>query len=283
MIDGYFNKKKNPVIRKSICVYMDVLGFSEETMDSFRSGTASKYFDTFYKVHTEQIMEMMASYSPRWWGVKVFTDNIVLGFPIRSGDGESEFGSTVFTASQYQWQMAKAGFFVRGAMTIGDLFMDDNIAFGPALIEANNLEKTQARDPRIVLSHDVHKMINIHLTYYGDPFDSPHNRDVLKDADGILFLNYLDEANIEFSNGVLLDWDGLAAHKDHIERNLSKYRKNPRVWAKYFWLASYHDWFVSMYTDVDGYSNKIHIAKRLARTHPEMLIKKRTKRPNKGA
>ena len=283
MINGYFDAKSNPVIRKSLCVYMDVLGFSEETMDSFRTGTAPKYFDTFYKVHAEQIKEMTESDLPKWWSIKVFTDNIVLGFPIWSGDGEAEFGSTVFTASQYQWQMAKAGFFVRGAMTIGHLFMDDNIAFGPAIIEAHDLEQTRARDPRIVFSDVVRKMIKTHIAFYADPFDSPHNREVLEDADGVLFLNYLDEANMELENGVALDWDGLAAHKEHIERNLSKYRKNPRIWAKHLWLASYHDWFVSRYTDVDGYSKHIHIATRLARTHPEMLVKRRMRRPNKGS
>jgi hypothetical protein len=218
---------------------------------------------------------MKAAKLPRWWGVKVFTDNIVIGFPIWSGDGEGEFGSIVFTIGQYQYAMAKAGFFVRGGLTLGPLFMDENTAFGPAIIEAYEVEQNRARDPRIVLADGVRDLVLSHTKYYAEPFDSPQNRKVVEDSDGALFVNYLDESNMEFSEGEQMDWDGIRRHKEQIEANLSRWCNNPRIWSKYLWLANYHDWFLTIYEDLPDYSKDLKIDSSLAKTHPSRLIKER--------
>lgn len=270
----YFDETGRPLIKESLCAFMDVLGFLDQTEAAFKRDEGSDLFERFYGVHTAQIKNMSGSGKPRLWDVKVFTDNIVLGFPFWSDDGESEFGSIIFTIAQYQYAMAKAGFFVRGGVAMAPLFMDENTAFGPAIIEAYQLEQ-QARDPRIVLSEPVKHLVLQHTEYYAEPFDSPQNRDVIKDADGMLFVNYLDAANLGEYEGDIVDWDGLHQHKEQIEVNLQQWTKNPSVWAKYLWLASYHDWFVSLYEDVDGYESKIKIDGLLARTFPERLIKER--------
>jgi hypothetical protein len=254
---------------------MDVLGFTDEIMNAFSKGKGLQLLDSFYSVHEKQIKGMSQLGLPKWSAIKVFTDNIVLGFPFWSSDGEAEFGAIIYNIAEYQYEMAKAGFFVRGALTIGDLFMDENTAFGPAIIEAYRLEQGKARDPRIILSEKVKELVFQHLNYYGDPFDSPQNRCISEASDRMLFVNYLDEANLGEYEGEHMDWLGLKEHKKHIEKNLLRFRKNPRVWSKYFWLANYHNWFVNLFSDVEGFSPDLEIDKKIARTQPTRLIKKR--------
>jgi len=284
MNNSYFDQNGNPLIRKSLCVFIDVLGFSQEIMTAFSKGQGTELLERFYSAHKIQV-ERMNNHElpglPEWSAIKVFTDNIVLGFPFWSGDGEAEFGAIMLNVAQYQYEMAKAGFFVRGAITIGDLFMDENTAFGPAIINAYQLEQGKARDPRIILSKEVKKLLLRHLRYYSDPFDSPHNRCVSEDVDGLLFVNYLNEANFGEYEGEEMDWEGLEKHKKHIEQSLKGFHNNPHVWSKYFWLAKYHNWFVNLFNDVQGFSPSIKVDEKIVRTEPKRFIKKRKRKPSR--
>src|SRR5438128_192013 len=60
------------------------------------------------------------------YAVKVFTDNIVIGHPVHE-DAESELGHIFEQLASFQLEMATAGFFVRGGVSIGQLYMDKNI------------------------------------------------------------------------------------------------------------------------------------------------------------
>ena len=55
---------------------------------------------------------------------KVFTDNIVIGWPILQ-DGESEFEYTILNVAYYQLELILEGLFVRGAMDMGPAYIDD--------------------------------------------------------------------------------------------------------------------------------------------------------------
>src|SRR5258708_21417480 len=76
------------------------------------------------------------------WEVKAFTDNIVIGCPIylNEPDAEAELGSVLLSVREYQLTMVHAGFFVRGGISISQLYMDDEIVFSDALMEAYSAE-----------------------------------------------------------------------------------------------------------------------------------------------
>jgi hypothetical protein len=57
-----------------------------------------------------------------------------------------------------------------------------------------------------------------------------------------LFVSYLSAA-LEYTTGHLKDW--LAQHRQIVVRRLERHRKSPRVWAKYAWVARYHNYFCS--------------------------------------
>ena len=254
---------------------MDVLGFSEHIAKSFSDGAGQVALDRFYEVFTEQLKatfnrEIEGEY--RSWDIKVFTDNIVLGYAFDSWHAEPELASVFDKVGIYQLLMALENFFVRGAISVGDLFLDENTAFGPTLHEAYKLESTRARDPRVILSADVVDYLRNHIGFYGDPRHAPQMQMVLLDADGEVFVHYLHYL-IGWADDVpLINADSLSQHKEHVIRNLEAHHGSPRVWAKYQWVANYHNYFCDQCRHCDGYDDDLAIDHNILQIKPTTFV-----------
>jgi len=240
---------------RSVVVYLDVLGYTEMVKRAERDGQQ----DTFLA----QVHEALSK--GRNWlryddldtrlvgerdshAMKAFTDNIVIGWPLgghsRREDGESELGDAFFRLAAFQLEMATAGFFVRGAISIGEAYIDDIAVFGSGFMEAYEAESHLARDPRIILPPSATQAVQKHLAYYEKPQIAPQYRDLYRDIDGQWFLSYLETTLF----GVREDVQGpmyheLDRHKHHVESRLHEFRSEPRVWSKYAWIANYHNYF----------------------------------------
>ena len=192
----------------------------------------------------EVIKKELGAFDPSTWKFKVFTDNIVLAVPVDDDDdAEGEIGDALITAGLLQVQLSIREWFVRGAICIGDLCMDEDMVFGPALVEAYNLEQCTARDPRVVLSEECMKAVERHTLHYARRRESPQAADVAVDVDGVGFVNYLSLAVSQFVEQRLDAIPILAQHRDSVKKMLKKSRNDPMVWAKYRWVAQYHDFF----------------------------------------
>jgi hypothetical protein len=134
------------------------------------------------------------------------------------------------------------GFFIRGGMAIGDLYMDDEIVFGGGLIEAFETEQSRARDPRIVLAGSAVQYVRHHLEYYARIEQAPQYDHLLKDRDGQLFINYLYPV-IEFVDEYAIGEEEILRHKQIVQTRLGQYISEPTIWSKYLWVANYHNWF----------------------------------------
>ncbi|MFD2046618.1 hypothetical protein ACFSTA_20360 [Ornithinibacillus salinisoli] len=233
----------NPETIYSAVCFVDILGFSQLVQDSFNAGTGNDLLKRLHKTLTDGINSLR----PReeYVGVlKTFTDNIVIGHPIYE-DGESQLGGIFLDFAAYQLSMALEGFFVRGAVSIGEYYADNEFAFGPALLEAHQLESEEAITPRIILSNETRNMVHEHINYYADPKWAPQSRDLLKDnVDGNYFINYLETVMGEKEpQDYQFAYTLLQNHKAIIEENLARFQHNPRVFPKYEWAAQYHNFF----------------------------------------
>jgi len=68
-----------------------------------------------------------------WFALKAFTDNIAIGWPVRD-DAEAEFGDAFFKLGGFQFEMVLGGYFIRGAVSVGDAYVDEVAVFGGALV-----------------------------------------------------------------------------------------------------------------------------------------------------
>ena len=195
---------------------------------------------------------------PDLYALKAFTDNIALGWPI-SNDAERELTGTLNMLARFQMEMVLEGFFVRGAVSVGDCYLDEVVVFGEALLEAHNGESKTARDPRIIMAGSAVSEAKKHFNYYVHP---RYNRYLLQDADGQWFVNYLECA----IHKQLPYQQMLLAHKSMVEQRLVQHKKDPPIWSKYAWVAGYHNYFCRSYPQYLG--SELRIDMELLHTTP---------------
>jgi len=88
---------------------------------------------------------------------------------------------------QISFKLLKLGFLCRGGLTKGLCYHHDNIVFGPAVIEAHDIEKNESQYPRVVLSN---KVVNDGQKAL-PPINQIFNRFVKEDTDSKFFVHYL--------------------------------------------------------------------------------------------
>lgn len=241
-----------PVLLPSVVSYIDILGYQEMAMKAEHEKHEPEFLKSIHRAFGEGQKWLKGDVGPKigakdQYVIKAFTDNIVFGYPIRErGDAKWELASVFEILSLFQLWMANEGFFVRGAISIGDLYIDDTVVVGRGFTEAYKGESQLARDPRIILTDSSVKAVKKHLEYYADLNQSPQSRDLYRDSDGQLFLNYLESVLIaENDQGPF--YAELQKHREMIEKRLDEFRTKPSIWSKYLWVANYHNFFCSQY------------------------------------
>ena len=241
----YHAVSQPPQFLRSVCLYMDMLGYKEMWFRAEQESSQDSFLQKLYEALDEGQQWLSPHDSDLWptdkdrYAIKAFTDNIVIGWPVR-GDGESELGSIFSNIAYFQLRMATQGFFVRGAISVGDVYVDDVVVLGSAFLEAYQGE-AQAANPRIILTDTASNAVKRHLTYYSQVDHAPQYSDLYQDSDGKWFVNYLETIlaageDCPFS-------EELEKHRDNIIQRLEKFRSDSRIQAKYIWAANYHNFF----------------------------------------
>ncbi len=240
---------ESPSLLLTIVCYADILGFRAMTEDALESGE-EKEFLLRIKRSLEKAYEIVRRAKtldglvPSIFDMKVFTDNIVVAYPLRNASrdlGEPELGTLLMLFADVQASLALDGFLLRGAIALGDHYQDDDIAYGAALLEAVDLDKSGG-PPRLVIGSSLEPLIAVQLESYGDGGWAPHHAEMLEDPrDERLFVNYLQVAFEHFPDGPI-NYQLLAAHRENVRRGLREHESNSRVRGKYEWMASYHNY-----------------------------------------
>jgi hypothetical protein len=243
----YANGK--PELIRSVVTFVDILGYRDLISAARTEVEASALLERLHGalVESRQYVDparredVLSIYSDKDAStMRAFTDNIVIGRPIKY-DAYVEIAATLQEISYFQLTMALEGFFVRGGISVGPLYMDDIAVFGHALLEAYNAEVTLARDPRIVLAPSARKIVEGFFETGEAGEKESFNDYVLRDVDGELFADYLHTV---FREDGQIYMDRLRTHRDRVSEKLTAHRGKPQVWSKYRWAANYHN-FVS--------------------------------------
>lgn len=126
------------------------------------------------------------------------------------------------------------GFLLRGGVTRGQLFHDDGLVFGPALIEAYELESKIASTPRVILSKELSDEWGGREISGGFPW--------IPSGDGYLFFNFLPPfVGNPFFNDQKLWQSRLLPIRELILSKAADRNCPEDVFSKYAWLAFYFD------------------------------------------
>ena len=246
---------KSPSLLPTIVCYADILGFRSMTERALKSGKEGEFLlrvkhsvaAAYDKVRERAKVDGDV---PPIFDMKVFTDNIVVAYPLRDPGwnlGEPELFTLLMLFAEVQAGLAADGFFLRGAIAAGQHYQDHDIAYGKALLEAVDLDKSGGA-PRLVIASSVEHLILKHLSWYpGGP--APHHEVLLEDpSDGRLFVDYLKAAFANFPDDPVV-YELLKAHRSKVSDGLLKYESDMRVGQKYRWLATYHNYACRTFAD----------------------------------
>jgi hypothetical protein len=188
-----------PKLIPSFVCYADILGYKKMIEQSIAAGEGEILLIRLDKALSnayQRIYEQAKfGVDVDLYAVKVFTDNIVVGYPIQNyarDFGNSELIDVFGIFSELQISLAIEGFFLRGGVTFGEHYMDDNIVFGNAFLDAYKLDIHDG-PPRLCLADSVRKIIRSQKNYYGYIEYSPFYHRLLLDSDGMVYLDYLNE------------------------------------------------------------------------------------------
>jgi hypothetical protein len=142
--------------------------------------------------------------------------------------------------SGVQMAIMRSGFFVRGAVTLGDIYIDDDYVLGPALVRAYDLESRRAIYPRIVIDSSL--LADARSGAYAS---SLWEQNIGRGEDGIHYINYLQQAFLDSYSfpqpGFSDPWAELSIHRDVVSGKLELREPNEGVKQKYLWLGLYHN------------------------------------------
>lgn len=271
----YDHADEEPILIKSVFAFIDILGYKDIVLKAREDNAELIMFRRLYNAlksgryrleksctngnnkELDDIINCLIKSSTKKddYFLKAFTDNIVIGFP-ENNNNHMCFQEIISKLARFQFEMIEKDFFIRGAISYDDAYIDDIVVFGSALTEAYTGESSEAIYPRIILTKSAVNAIDDYIDRRPDLTSSDKipsswiKRNLLEDSDGKWFINYLNAAFLDF-----FDYNSepnleiILKHKELVENNLEKHKENNCVWLKYVWVAHYHNFFCNQHSE----------------------------------
>lgn len=237
MEDGMHKK----VYEKRVVTFIDILGYKnmvEKTIGC--NNEAIKLLDIMNYISVEKKTNYTGMLNQNSIGkeISIFSDSIVISYPI-------DLGGSLFyiliDLIHLQIELINNGILFRGAVVIDELYHNDNIIFGPAMLRAYELESEKAIYPRIIIEPGtIDEGIKFKAPQNSFDDEAGYILSLLRqdDYDGYYFLDYLkqyQELDDPYYYYVMLESLRGMIYKAFMEI------KDEWVLKKYKWLRKYYN------------------------------------------
>lgn len=224
-----------------IVAYLDILGIAARMKEGYeRQKLAMNKLHNLYTFSMD-ISKRIAMEGYSDINFKIFSDNIIIVKKLSEQADKRllDIRALLYCVANFQCSAVSdsVGWLVRGGISVGELFIDETMVWGEALLKAYDLESNSAIYPRILLDSSL-------LSHIGS--DEELTGFVRQDFDNLYFLNYLyiqhfggqflkngfqmmlDELNGRYSERI---YQKLCWHMNYVNRELD--RKNEKKDKKY--------------------------------------------------
>lgn len=244
-IEMYMNNMDALVYEPRILAFVDILGFKNMVL-----GSADNYQEQQRILQAMRIIHRVKELNDSGSGgglqrygiyVTTFSDSAIISYPLNHDGG---LFYVLIDLIHLQIELLMMGIFIRGGITIGLAHHDEYNAFGPAMVEAYELESKKALSPRIILTEDTIKTGILNSQTHRNQYDVNLLMSLLRrDMDGYYFLDYLTQSQ-EFDYPATDYYTWLQGIRYAIVSNLnascgSSDEKIQRVHEKYLWMLNY--------------------------------------------
>jgi hypothetical protein len=177
----------NPVYETRATLFLDILGFRSLITE----GREAELLRAFQMLPQYMLPDWGGDWDDIDFQATAFSDCIVCSAKILSKSNYIPAAFVCLCAGQLALGLLENGIVTRGAVTVGSLYHQGNIVFGPALVEAYELESRIAVYPRIVALPKVYGKINLSLAVVHGADWFLKNEPFREDFDGIWHLDVL--------------------------------------------------------------------------------------------
>ncbi|MGO8854768.1 MAG: hypothetical protein ACLQO1_03530 [Steroidobacteraceae bacterium] len=186
-----------------VLCFVDILGFRsqiKETLDTQGQGLPAKIkniTDAFMFIR--ELLDIDKPDENRGRAVTQFSDSIVISFPIHE---QSEVFWTLNELLSVQVNLVWRGMLCRGAAVQSKVIHTDRIIFGPAMVEAYDLESKAAIFPRIILGDSLLEVAkHAHAPHHSPELEVEAITSMLqRDTDGMWYIDYITRAQGELGD-----------------------------------------------------------------------------------
>lgn len=142
---------------KKIFAFLDILGFERLVNESRNNpeliGKIANILKRSKQIAVGSLNAKLTvlQVNPNQYIYRAFSDTSIISGPYESHDDMSFLSAWVMYYQYFMWKEQRS--FVRGAIVYGDIYHDEEVVFGPALIDAYHLERceTKAMWPRVLI------------------------------------------------------------------------------------------------------------------------------------
>ena len=240
--------------KKAIVSFVDVLGFRDLIEHSTSREVKSK-LDLLMKFAASNVEDPL-DYSFMAESIS-FSDCIVR---VRRIEKEPNLANPlglvfyeILDLLHAQGELLNQGILIRGGVAFGDIYFKKNQIYGPALVQAYELEAKYAVYPRIVISPDLinetrtNKLLKSESHTHGQELEYIEKLTKQGD-DGLWFIDYIRAMESELDDPAIYP-SYLLKHKKIICDGAKEFQKINQTLSKYLWMAKYHNDFIGKIPD----------------------------------
>ena len=173
------------------------------------------------------------------------------------GDNEEQFISLIrfllIILSYFQIELLRSDLYIRGGLSLGFHYENDNMIFSDGLIKAYELE-SKAMHPRIILDDEIANILkDLFKTHKDQMSRYGFDKLLVSDWDGLVFINPFDSnallSDDKKQEAIIVDRKIILEILKNVENKI-KY-KDEKIRRKYIWLKELINW------NLDKNSSKI--------------------------
>ena len=238
----------NEEYTKSIVAFIDVMGVSDLLLTDSEDFNAHKaIYQALSRISGKYSLDEYRKYFTELYGefgVKstVMSDSIVLSVNVNVPNALAKMSMFM---SEYlsELLLLNAPFFARGAITVGNIYHEDNIVFGPALAKAVDMEKNNAVNFRCIV--DKNEFNELYDTE-NDDFKNIVEAYFYPEGDYYCFdyfyrfLGFADNKVISGDNNATLFLNALGKIQRKV-RDEIRNNKNKHIKSKYKYMEKYYN------------------------------------------
>jgi len=171
--------------RDRVVGFVDILGFADLVRQADRDPQLRNRI-------SEALNQVRSVSSPTKSDTDLQTQNFSDSLILSAVDTADGFWHLLLSIDALSWNLLQIGVLIRGGITIGGMRHERAIVFGIGVNEAYRLESTVAKMPRVVLGARAYAAAERYAQEH-EVWATYRNARLLRDRDGVWFLNYLME------------------------------------------------------------------------------------------